>query len=107
MVCLISPSWHTHYHFASEIPHCTAICKVKYFWSAQILSFVLAYKGFVQMCQFRQMNVWIGDMFMLKSNIMILLILNKIKCLDPLEAVKYSKDDMDYITQFRAMNPHQ
>ena len=60
------------------------------------------------MCQFRQMNVWIGDMLTLKTNIMILLILNKIKCLDPLEAVKYSKgDNMDYITQFRAMNPHQ
>ena len=35
-------------------------------------------------------------------------IANKIKRFDPLEAVKHSKgDSMDYIAQFRVMNPRQ
>ena len=35
-------------------------------------------------------------------------IANKIVRFDPLEAVKHSKrDSMNYIAQFRVMNPHQ
>ena len=35
-------------------------------------------------------------------------IANKIYWFDPFEAVKHSKgDSMDYIAQFRVMNPHQ
>ena len=32
---------------------------------------------------------------------------NKILRVNPSEAVKHSKGDMEYIAQFRVMNPHQ